>query len=96
MTETNANGRFTIWVDGDERYDVTAADPDDMYTFTAPDDADGLRVDDDETHEIGTFMARTFAAGGTQARRVCVWKTMPTLYRHGRVRSFEVQRHKSG
>ena len=22
--ETNSNGRFTIWVDGDERYDVMA------------------------------------------------------------------------
>ncbi|MYG75436.1 MAG: hypothetical protein F4198_07620 [Acidobacteria bacterium] len=68
-TMTNDNGRFTVWVDGDERYDVTAVDPDDVYTFVAPDDADGLRVDDDETHEIGTFMARTFAAGGTGATR---------------------------
>ena len=68
-TETNENGRFTIWVDGDERYDVTAVDPNDVYTFNAPDDADGLRVDDDETHEIGTFEAVTFGAGGVKATR---------------------------
>ena len=61
--DTNANGRFTIWVDGDERYDITAADKD-GYTFAPPEDgdADGLRVDDDETHEIGVFMATTFGA----------------------------------
>ena len=55
--ETNDNGRFTIWVDGDERYDVSAMK--DGYSFTDPEDGDnlGLRVDDDETHDIGTFTA---------------------------------------
>ncbi|MXX71382.1 MAG: hypothetical protein F4205_14695, partial [Gemmatimonadetes bacterium] len=55
--ETNDNGRFIIWVDGDERYDVTAMK--DGYSFTDPEDGDnlGLRVDDDETHDIGTFVA---------------------------------------
>ncbi|MDE2805437.1 MAG: carboxypeptidase regulatory-like domain-containing protein [Gemmatimonadota bacterium] len=53
--ETNSNGRFTIWVDGDERYDITASKDD--YSFENPEDADGLRVDDDETHDIGTFVA---------------------------------------
>ena len=55
--ETNDNGRFTIWVDGDERYDVSAMK--DGYSFTDPEDEDnlGLRVDDDETHDVGTFTA---------------------------------------
>ena len=55
--ETNDNGRFIIWVDGDERYDVSAEK--DGYSFTDPEDGDnlGLRVDDDETHDIGTFTA---------------------------------------
>ena len=55
--ETNDNGRFTIWVDGDERYDVKAMK--EGYTVTDPKDGDnlGLRVDDDETHDIGTFTA---------------------------------------
>ena len=53
--ETNANGRFTIWVDGDETYEVAAMV--DGYSFEAPEDADGIRVDDDETHDIGTFKA---------------------------------------
>ena len=67
--ETNANGRFTIWVDGDERYDVTAEGKG-GYTFAAPEDADGLRVDDDETHEIGVFTAETFGAVTLKAARV--------------------------
>ena len=55
--ETNDNGRFTIWVDGDERYDVRATK--DGYSFGDTEDEDnlGLRVDDDETHDIGTFTA---------------------------------------
>ncbi len=66
--ETNANGRFTIWVDGDDRYDVAAA-PKDGYTFSPPEDANGLRVDDDETHEIGVFTAATFAVTDLEAMR---------------------------
>ncbi|MDE2865971.1 MAG: cadherin-like beta sandwich domain-containing protein, partial [Gemmatimonadota bacterium] len=56
--ETNTNGRFTIWVDGDERYDVMPEETD-GYSFANPEDEDnlGLRVDDDETHDIGTFVA---------------------------------------
>ena len=68
MDDTNDNGRFTIWVDGDERYDV-AATPKDGYTFAPPDDAEGLRVDDDETHEIGVFTATTFMANDVQTTR---------------------------
>ena len=55
--ETNDNGRFTIWVDGDERYDIAAMK--DGYSIDPPKDGDhlGLRVDDNETHDIGTFTA---------------------------------------
>ncbi len=53
--ETNDNGRFTIWVDGDETYNVMAMA--DGYTFGNTEDDDNLRVrvDDDELHDIGTF-----------------------------------------
>ena len=65
---TSATGRFTIWVDGDRRYDVTAKK--DGYEFSAPADdrdcrasSDGMAcevsVDDGERHDIGTFAATT-------------------------------------
>ena len=54
---TSSNGRFTIWVDGDETYNVTAEK--DGYIFDYPEDASGIRVDDDETHEIdGVVVAK--------------------------------------
>ncbi len=54
---TSSNGRFTIWVDGDQTYDVTAEK--DGYIFDYPEDASGIRVDDDETHVIdGVVVAK--------------------------------------
>ena len=66
--ETNSNGRFSLWVNGDEKYDVMAKKTN--YTFTLPEDAvGGVSVDDGETREIGFFTAVTTGAGSVEGTR---------------------------
>ena len=65
---TNSRGRFTIWVDGDDTYDVTAVHPD-GYSFSQPRDAERVRIDPGETIDGLDFTAPTFAASGMAAMR---------------------------